>query len=183
MGRYYFGSISGKFTNEQSPDVFEYFGTSWKWYNYYICGCDYEPNSDILFCNNCFTSIQDVMDKHMEDAGTKILESDIIEYQQKQVGLRYHFVDENIPNIIETLNDIEEKLGGKNVVNNILEQLNYVIGDADNKFRWNLNCSEKLYDSLIPESNVKLFDIYFLGLQILECLKTTNKCDIYATYN
>jgi hypothetical protein len=182
MGRYYCGSISGEFTSEQNPDIFEIFGDSYNWYNYYICGCEYNPIYDELFCQDCFKSIQDVIDKHMEEDGTPILKLDIYEHQQEPIGLKYHLTDHHIPHIIETLNNIEEKLGGKQVVNNILGQLNYTIGCSDDKFRWKLDCSDELYDSLISKSNIVLSDIYFLGLQILECLKITKKCDIYAPF-
>ena len=119
MGRYYCGSIIGKFTSEQGPDVFQYFGTSYNWYNYYMCGCDYDPSSNKYFCQDCYTSFKDVIDKHYEEDNTRILESDIIEHQNEPVGLKYCLTDYHIPHIVKILNTIEEKFGGKEVVNNI----------------------------------------------------------------
>ena len=183
MGRYYSGSIGGKFTSEQSPDVFQHFGSAYKWYNYYICACDYNPTNDDFFCKKCFTSMQDVINAHIKDEGTSITMNDIIEHQNEPVGLKYYFTEYDIPIIVNKLDDIERAISNKSYVRDVLIELNYSISNADDKFKWELKCSEELYDSLIQEKDVELFDLYFLGLQILECLKITNKCEIFATYN
>lgn len=183
MGRYYCGSISGKFTDKQSPNIFEYFGTIYNWYNYYICGCNYEPTYDELFCQSCFHSMEEVIIKHIEENGTPISKSEIIEHQHDPIGLKYHFTGNHIPYITGKLNDIEKLLGGKYKISTVLEQLNYTIGEAYTKFKWYIECSPELYDSLISDDEVELYDMYFIGLQILKCLQETNICDIYAPYN
>jgi hypothetical protein len=98
MGRYYSGSISGKFWFAiQDSDDASNFGVEHKYlYYYHVCGCEYQESNPNLYCTSCYPSYEE----HMKD----IIENDIEDHHNQmwyksENEIYYEFKEINIETV------------------------------------------------------------------------------------
>jgi len=178
MGRYYYGDITGKFAfASQSSDAFDEFKEGTEYYSFYHCGCDYNPQSKQKYCRSCFTSY-----KEFKRANPEPFTKDMKDSQKEAIGLRYSFTIEDLPSINNILEEIENRLGGINRVNQILQQLKYSIEGSDESYAWSIECTNEIYNTQIPQKDIPMWNKYFIGIQLKKCLDETNECNFEANY-
>jgi len=102
--------------------------------------------------------------------------------QKEAIGLRYSFTVEDLPSINNILEEIENRLGGINRVNQILQQLKYSIEGSDESYAWSIECTNEIYNTQIPQKDIPMWNKYFIGIQLKKCLDETNECNFEANY-
>jgi hypothetical protein len=167
MGRYYTGSISGKFWFAiQDSDDASNFGVEYKYlYYYHVCGCEYEESNPNLYCSSCYVSY----DEHMKD----MIENDIEDHDNQtwhksENEIYYEFKESDI----EFVKNEVEKL--ESLVGNYIES--YEIVEKNDEINYDLKLSVR--DSENP--HLELCARLCLGKQILYCLEKNKYCTFFA---
>lgn len=168
MGRYYDGSITGKFWfGIQNSDDASYFGVEYKqFYHYYVCNCtiDEEPTENNTYCNECYSSYEEhkesIIEEEINDDTNKTW--DISENE-----IYYCFNIETIDNVKEKVDELENKYEKY-----ILE---YSILESNNTIKYDCKIQDDLKKDVL-EWVARLC----LGKQILYCLNKNRFCSFYA---
>ncbi len=126
MGRYYFGTISGKFVGNQGADDIKFFkspiifSAPLRCYEYMKCSC-FVKDIYSLYCINCYDSLEHQMEDFDEDDvdeykanGGLIYESCLVKFNFDKYELEY---------IQNKLKELEEKIN-KNSKIDIIKKLN-----------------------------------------------------------
>jgi len=174
MGRYYHGDIEGKFAfGRQSSNAFDYFKEGTEIFYFYYCRCEYDPESKQKYCRNCHSSYKDFKRDHPEPFTEEMKQA-----QNEATGLHYEFDADDLPDVIEKLQFLIVSLGGINIVNDVLTQVNYTIAEEE-PFEWTINQCQNEH---ITSANINQWDLYFIGIQLKKCLETTGSCGFDADY-
>ncbi len=178
MGRYYFGTISGKFwvCVQTSDDASYYkspiiFSGPLKCYEYMGCCCIVKDMYD-LYCKECYNSLEEQVDS-LEDEDnissykendTLIYENNYIKYNFESIELKYI---QNQLKKLEKIINIDTNLLNitfKNKINN--EQL-------EGNYEYYIN-----YDSIkdLDDNQCELIARWCLGKQIEHCIIQLGHC-------
>jgi hypothetical protein len=170
MGRYYSGSIAGKFWfGVQSSEDASHFGVSPdKFYAYYGCNCnatndvnDDEEHDNYIYCIKCYTSLQDHLDKTEEDRAY-----DRTFYQEGEIS--YDFQTEHLPAIRLKVEELEQKIGAFMKGYRIVDEKD---GEGDIEYDFTTHPSIHTTDSQRTE-----IARLCLGYQIKYCVETYGSC-------
>jgi hypothetical protein len=174
MGRYYNGTISGKFWFgvQSSRDLSNFkeqpFEEPTELYYYYECGCTVEC-MDYKYCSNCYKSYKDHYNAYFDNLlykEDKIKKGKIIAYLTNVI--EYNFDDTEIPFIQNKLDELEEEIG-IDLINN----LEYKINEDD--FDYNINWDFIDENNIIFNQNIATWCI---GKQVKNALIKNNYCKV-----
>ena len=167
MGRYYTGTISGKFWFgiQDSNDASHFTNTliiPQPDYQYYVCGCDVDYND---YCINCFPDY-DSHKNSMDDYDKSSLNSIKLAYKSNYI--KYEFNAADLEFIKIKLDMLENEIGY-----DLIEKLNLTIGD-NNGFEYYIN-----YNILNNnDALLKIIARWCLGKQIEKAIIMTGNCNI-----
>ena len=194
MGRYYYGTISGKFLfaiqssfdaslfkdpSEKPPEPYD---------EYYDCCCIVE-NKEELYCKKCFSSYQEHYDKLDECNQEDIEPNGPITYTS--VFVKYHFDKDELDYIGEMLDMIEKDItkNSKKISSlldiNVIEKLNFQFVDSE---EFDYTIDDDFVSEIYKDKNknqvcqlvVTLIASWCFGKQIQEAVKQKGTCDIYC---
>jgi hypothetical protein len=198
MGRYYYGTISGKFWfGIQSSYDAENFkqqllpNEGIEYYIYYVCGCDVEDNT-LNYCHDCFSDYEDHIngmddiDKNSLEISNEYLpllafknnhvkynfDNSDLEYIKKQLFELENIIENIIFNNILSLSDdvITQSTSG-----GIIEKLEYKINE-ENDFEYYIN--NNIINSINNDNLLKLIARWCFGKQIECAINLNNYCYI-----
>ncbi len=170
MGRYYTGTISGKFWFgiQDSYDASNFKNSLIKplpYYVYYVCGCDVK-NNDEYYCYDCFCDY----DAHFNSINYDdklALESELLAFKLNHV--KYNFDISDLEFINTKLEELENIIG-RDIINN----LEFKTDDEENYFEYYLNYSA--LDNIIEDSIIKIIARWCLGKQIQTAIINAGYC-------
>jgi hypothetical protein len=172
MGRYYDGTISGKFwfTIQHSHDAANFknpenFILPTEYYIYYECGCKVE-DINTLYCTNCFSDY-DTHLNGLDYIDKNAIDNKLLAYPFNYV--LYEFDNSDLDYLTMKLNELENEIG-----KNIIDNLNYTINIL-NYFEYDINKSALDY---LDESKLILVARWCLGKQIECAIINNNYCEI-----
>ncbi len=202
MGRYYHGTISGKFVcavqSSYDPSLFkdpELYEIPNEYYLYYVCKCLLE-NDNNLFCNQCYTNYEDHYDNidesDKQDINNRINEnknSDDTKLLAYPSGyIKYQFDTSDLNYLEQKLNQIEAEIG-YDIINN----LDFTIKEEDNdEFEYNLDDNNSYdnnsYDNNSYDNNSEeltsdkevLIASWCIGKQIKKAIEVVGNCEIFC---
>lgn len=179
MGRFYHGTIAGKFWFgiQPSNDASNFKESQYEpieYYTYYGCGCEVE-NNDNLYCNNCYLNYEYHFNV-LDECDIKSLEKNpfgihsLLAYPSNYI--RYHFDKTELNFIKNKLNEIESYIEG-----DIMTRLTYTI-DVENQYEYDLDELviaelEKPHDAI----KLELLARWCLGKQIETALINEDSCE------
>ena len=171
MGRYYHGTISGKFwfavQSSSDPTSFKdpsNFVNPEEEYAYYFCGCSVE-NKDELYCSSCYSNY----DEHYEDYDNdNIIKGELLACPSNYIS--YSFDESELDFISNKLIELENKIG-----NDIISKLNFTI-DEENEFEYEIEDIDEINDENKTQS--ELIARWCLGQQIKKALENCCECNI-----
>jgi hypothetical protein len=172
MGRYYNGTISGKFWFgvQSSQDLSNFkddtFEETDELYYYYECGCTVQCMNH-LYCANCYKSYKDHYNAYIANKlDDDVKEGSIIAYLTNVI--QYNFDDTELPFIQNKLNKLQEEIG-IDLINNLEYKINE--DDLDYNINWDF----------IDENNIilnKKIAQWCIGKQVENALIKLNYCNI-----
>ena len=190
MGRYYHGTISGKFwfgiQNSSDASSFkdpELYDPPQEYYEYYICGCEVEKNEN-LYCNQCYSTYQEHYDD-LDDFDKENIddndENDENEQEkllaQSSNHIKYEFDESELKYMDKVISDLESTIKS-NIGSDIINELNFTINESDNdEFEYDIN-----YDIVknIDEDKLEFIARWCFGKQIKKAIETNDYCTIYC---
>jgi hypothetical protein len=171
MGRYYHGTISGKFwfaiQSSSDPTSFKdpsNFVTPEEEYAYYFCGCSLE-NKDELYCSNCYSSY----DEHYEDYDNdSIIKGELLACPSNYIS--YSFDESELDFVSNKLIELENEIGI-----DVISKLNFTI-DEENEFEYEIEDINEINDE--NKNTSELIARWCLGQQIKKALENCCECNI-----
>ncbi len=174
MGRYYNGTISGKFwfgvqsSNDLSNFKDKNFEEPEELYYYYVCECKVEY-IQYKYCSNCYKSYNAHYKAYLDnklDSDDTIDENSSISYLTNII--EYNFDEFELPFIQNKLNELQEIIGTELITN-----LEYKINnnDLDYNIDWNF----------IDENNIilnKKIAQWCIGKQVEYALNSVGYCTV-----
>jgi hypothetical protein len=190
MGRYYYGTISGKFWfGIQSSYDAENFkkqllpNEGIEYYVYYVCGCYVEDNK-LNYCHECFSDYESHFNG-MDDIDKSSLNLEISNEQLlafKNNHIKYNFYNSDLEYVQIKLIELENIIG-YNIIekleykidesNDIIENLEY---DINNDIINNINNNNYINNNYILE----LIARWCFGKQIEYAINVNDYCYIYC---
>ncbi len=193
MGRYYHGTIGGKFwfgvqssydassfkDQETNKIPIEYF-------EYYNCGCQVEKTQN-LYCNQCYSTYQEHYDdlddddkENIDDEEDDDAEDDDAEDNDKKKLLahpsghiKYEFDESDLEYIKLILSKLESEIGI-----DVITQLNFTIDENENdEFEYDIN-NDVVKN--IDDIKAELIARWCLGKQIKKAIDTVEYCTIFC---
>ena len=174
MGRYYNGTISGKFwfgvqsSQDLSNFKDENFEEPNELYYYYECGCTVEC-INYTYCANCYKSYNDHYNAYLDNL---LYEDDKINIEENISYLtniiEYNFDDTELPFIQNKLNELQQEIGME-----LISNLEYKINEDD--LDYNINWD------FIDENNIILnqkIARWCIGKQVENALIKLNYCNV-----
>jgi hypothetical protein len=193
MGRYYFGTISGKFwVCIQDSDDASYFksaiifSTPLRCFEYMGCCC-FVKNIYDLYCTKCYNSFEE----HVESIDDEYLLEDIknnnnLIYQNNYI--KYYFENFELEYVKTKLNKLEKQIGQEiidNIKLTIYDENNEQI-DINNKIEKQKKKPSFAYDlndtilKDLDEDQKKIIAKWCLGKLIEHSIKELGYCEIYC---
>ncbi len=173
MGRYYHGTIAGKFwfTIQSSYDP-DHFKKEQKTYTevkqYYSCTC-YVENEKKIFCNQCYSSY----DEHYNSLD-EVDKSDVLTYgkplyyETNQIKYTFDIYDINF--ITKRLNELEKQIN--------IDELDFKI-DEENDFEYEINNQIFVkYDD--KKELLELIARWCIGQQIKKAIEINGECELFC---
>ncbi len=175
MGRFYFGTISGKFwgSAQMSTDASNFKDNTYKGpfrcYEYIGCGCIVE-NTNQLYCNNCYICIEE----HIQDLDDYTEKSLI-----KKSNIYKYYFDKNELDYIKTkIKDLENNL--ELIQNNIIKNLDIAIFDIDDiNTSYKYEIDEK-YLKNMSDKHLSLVARWCLGKLIEFSIMNLDYCEVFC---
>jgi hypothetical protein len=178
MGRFYFGTISGKFwgltqmSNDASNFKDNTYNGPFRCYEYIECGCIVE-NTNQLYCNYCYNCIEEhiinLFDLDDYNEKSLIKKSNIYEYYFEKNELNY---------VKERLKDLENKL--ELIQNDIIKKLDIAIFDTnDINTSYTYEIDEKYLKNMSNEQ-LSLVARWCLGKLIEFSIINLDYCKIFC---
>jgi hypothetical protein len=173
MGRYYHGTIAGKFwfTIQSSYDLghFKKQTNQYEEVNqYYSCNC-YVENKKKLFCHQCYSSYDEHYNTLNEVDKKNVTNS--IYYLTNQI--KYTFDNFELNLITVKLNELENKIGSS-----IISELDFSI-DEDNDFEYEIN--NEIFDKYDDNKDLlELIARWCIGQQIKKAIEINDECDVFC---
>ena len=174
MGRYYNGTISGKFwfAIQSSNDASSFkdpttFVEPEEGYDYYCCGCNVE-NKNNLFCSECYYSYEEHYDKLDEYTKEDILPGELIGHLSNHIY--YSFDESELEFVSNKLIELEKEIGI-----DVISKLNFKI-DEENEFEYEIEDIDEINDE--NKNTSTLIARWCLGQQIKKALENCSECDI-----
>jgi hypothetical protein len=184
MGRYYFGTISGKFwgslqssedaTNFKNP--INFYGPS-DCYEYMGCCCIVE-DMDELYCKKCYESLEEHVNKMKEedeDMYINYLGCKNLIYENNLV--KYYFDKNELDYIKKKLHKLEEEIG-----KHIIDDLHIVLFD-NTKDDCNTCYDYEINEKCLEDMDDKIFILvarWCLGKQIEFSIMNIDYCEIFC---
>jgi hypothetical protein len=170
MGRYYYGTISGKlwFGIQDSYDASHFkepFIMPEPNYVYYVCGCDVTDND---YCINCFPDYETHINS-MDDCDKSSL--DTIQLSYNSYYINYDFDASDLEFINYKLELLENKIGY-----NLIEKLNLIIDNEENNFEYNIDFN--ILNNIVDDEILKIIARWCFGKQIQKAIIMTGNCNI-----
>jgi hypothetical protein len=177
MGRYYNGTISGKFwfaiqssndaTNFKNKDFIE----PDEYYSYYSCGCEVEDINK-LYCNNCFSTYDDHINS-LDDYDVKCVDNKLIAYMSNHI--KYIFEADELEFVQSVLKKLEEEIGKDNI-----SKLHLDISSEEGDFEYDIDMNE-IEDNKEDTKDInELIARWCLGKQIEAALTEVGSCIIHC---
>ncbi len=181
MGRYYYGTITGKFwfgiqlSNDAShfkPSDY----TPTQNYSYFSCGC-YVEDINELYCTNCFSDYSSHLNM-LDECDLQVVKTDtdnknyILAYSNNYVN--YVFDKTELNNIKDKLNELQYEIGEE-----IITKLNYTI-DIENQYEYTIN--DYILMNINDETKKELLARWCLGKQIETALINEDICNFDCEY-
>ncbi len=174
MGRYYNGTIAGKFwfsvQSSYDPDHFKNEPNTFKEVKqYYSCTC-YVENDKKPFCIECYLDYNDHYNSLDEIDKSDILQfGDSIYYETNQV--KYTFDSDELEFINEILNELENKIGSS-----IINELDFKMNEeSDFEYEINNDIFDKYENELL-----ELIARWCIGQQIKKAIEVNGECDLFC---
>jgi hypothetical protein len=172
MGRYYYGTISGKFwfgiqTSYDAANFKQHIlpNEGIEYYVYYVCGCDVE-NIALKYCHECFSDYESHING-LDDIDKNSLNEHLLAFKNNHV--KYNFDESDLEYIQIKLLELENIIGY-----DIIEKLEYTI-DENNDFEYNVNINNIIN---IDNNILKLIACWCIGKQIECAININNYCYI-----
>jgi hypothetical protein len=172
MGRFYNGTISGKFwfglqnSNDAcnfKPDNFE---MPSEYFEYFSCGC-IVINLENLYCNNCYKNYEEHFES-IDEYDKDCIDDGLLAYESGHV--EYNFVKSELNYIQDKLKSLEIIIGEDNI-----KQFNYKIDSKEKYFEYNIN--DNALDGF-DNYKTELAARYCFGKQIEKALIDIGECYI-----
>lgn len=198
MGRFYHGSIEGKFWfGVQSSDDISNLVTikhvqSYCWKSCNCCAeIDIDSYNEDMYCNDCYESKEEHEESVIEDYGEN--DDNCLYYEEQSIS--YHLdKDSHYDELKQNMDNLKSKIDSKiidefdkieqndkildaftGVFDNSLKQLNDIETEKDQEKDNNKN------DSDTNKEYIALVARYTIGYQLEYCLRTTNEdCYVYC---
>ncbi len=176
MGRYYHGTISGKFwfgiQSSDDPSSFKdptTFVEPEEGYEYYSCGCKVE-NKNNLFCSDCYSSYEEHYNKLNEDEydSNNFENGELLAYLSNHIY--YSFDESELEFVSNKLIELEKEIGI-----DVISKLNFKI-DEENEFEYEIEDIDEINDE--NKNTSTLIARWCLGQQIKKALENCSECDI-----
>jgi hypothetical protein len=174
MGRYYHGTISGKFwfgiQSSSDPSSFkdsETFIEPTEGYEYYCCGCNVDSKDD-LFCSECYSSYEEHYDELDEYTKGDVLSGELIGHLNNNIN--YSFDESELDFVSNKLIELENEIGI-----DIISKLNFTI-DEENEFEYEIEDIDEINDE--NKNKSELIARWCLGQQIKKALENCCECNI-----
>ena len=172
MGRYYTGTISGKFWFgiQESTDASNFKNPMIVpecYYMYYVCCCDV-INMNEYYCKNCFSEYDLHFNSMSEDDKLEI-NSELLAYKSNYI--KYDFDESDLDFINISLKNLESIMG-----DDLIKNLNLRIDGEDNSFEYIVDYSA--LDYIVDEAILKTVACWCLGKQIEKAILVCGYCNI-----
>jgi hypothetical protein len=172
MGRYYNGTISGKFwfgiqDSHDASNFKQSLILPKPYYEYYVCAC-YVININQYYCCNCFSDYNSHLSS-MDESDKLAIDSELLAFKSNNVN--YEFDASDLEFIENKLIELENIIGY-----NLIKNLDLKIDDEDNFFEYNINYSA--LDYITDESFIKIIALWCFGKQIEKAIIMTGNCNI-----
>jgi hypothetical protein len=173
MGRYYYGTISGKFWYgvQCSHDASSFkdpmtFILPKEYYSYYGCGCEVEEET-YTYCHNCYSDYDSHINS-LDDYDIKCIKDGLIAYPSNHA--KYEFDISELYYIKNILQQLENDIG-----KDIIEKIHLVIYEEEKEFEYDLEIDA--INNLDDNKN-ELIARWCFGKQIEKALINTGYCYI-----
>ena len=190
MGRYYRGTISGKFLFAVQNS---YDASSFKkpddlvpepYFEYYGCYCIADNPND-SYCHECYSSYEDHYASLDECDKSDVTNGEQISYET--VFIKYEFDIDELDYITQKINEIENEIKKESGDADIIAKLNYRI-DEENDFEYDIDIDflSDIYKNKGENEDDKynlileLVARWGFGKQIQKALQTCNECIIHC---
>jgi hypothetical protein len=174
MGRYYDGTISGKFWFgiQDSHDASNFknlsnFTLPETYYVYYVCCCEVVDKNK-YYCHDCFSDYNSHL-YSMDDDDKLAIDSKLLAFNVNSV--MYKFDESELELIDDKLQELENIIG-----NNLIKKLDLKIEDEENYFEYNINYSA--LDGINDETFLKIIARWCFGKQIKKAIINVGYCNI-----
>jgi len=172
MGRFYTGSIEGKFwfACQSSSDVENICSITYTPRHYYNgCGCFHELNYDKPYCVSCFENIEDHRESIISNGGGIKDSEKLWELNEDEISY-YIDEEEHLEEVQATINELEAQIG------QYIEILTF--GNKDENYEYYIEISDSIKDLKTEEraQTNALIARYCLARQIELCLIEQGNC-------
>jgi hypothetical protein len=176
MGRYYNGTIAGKFwfsiQSSYDPEYFKKEPNTYKEVNYYYsCSC-YVENNKKPFCLECYLDYDDHYNSLDEiDKSDVSKYGNPLYYSSNQV--KYIFDSDELEFVNQILNELENQIGSS-----VINELEFKI-DEENDFEYEIN--NDIFDKYDNQKELlELIARWCIGQQIKKAIEVNGDCDIFC---
>jgi hypothetical protein len=178
MGRYYFGTISGKFwfaiQSSDDPSYFKNdvsFSGPLKCFEYASCCCFVEDMKN-NYCKECFSSYEEHFEQLDDDDKLNYPSDCALVYENNYI--KYYFYEYELNFIINKLNIINKEMTID------INKLGFnLIKDEKDCIEYNIDNDEYL-ESITDEDQLNLIARWCLGKQIEKSILDKGYCEIYC---
>ncbi len=178
MGRYYFGTISGKFwfaiqssldaNNFKDSTFVEPDEYSDALHYYYQCGCEVE-NIKKEYCHNCYSDYNEHYES-IDECDISCIDDKLLAYRSNHI--KYEFDSSELEYIKSVLETLENKIGKNNIMH-----LNFTISGEESDFEYDLDND---IINVLSDSMNELIARWCFGKQIVAALEQLDYCTIYC---
>ena len=174
MGRYYYGTISGKFwfAIQSSDDASNFKDTNFitpeEYYCYYHCGCEV-TNMNNEYCHSCYSNYEDHYEC-LDECDISCIDDKLLAHRSNHI--KYEFDSTELDFINSVLEKLENEIGKDNI-----EHLKLSIKDEDGEFEYDLDND---IINVLSDSTNELIARWCLGKQIVTALEKLEYCNIYC---
>ena len=169
MGRYYNGTISGKFWFgiQDSHDASNFTNTLIippQYYSYYVCGCDVKDNNE-YYCYECFSNYDSHLSS-MEENDKLAIDTLLLAFESNNI--KYNFDTSDLEFINTTLQELENIIGSK-----LIKDLEFKIENIED-FEYYINYSA--FDDIVDDIMLKIIARWCFGKQIQTAIINVGYC-------
>jgi hypothetical protein len=185
MGRYYCGSIEGKFWFgvQGSCDIENLIQIVGKThYLWLVCGCNAEIEDDV-YCKQCYQDKEQHIADAIEEGNFDEDDDDKCLYYEFQMITYCLDKSSHYQELVDSMNNIKQQIPKEILANfDKIEQTDDILNAFTGVFGNIYNPSTSGNDEKEEQNLLVLIARYTLGYQIEYCLRTQSTCDVQCEY-